>query len=229
VTKSILVACTLLVAGTANASVIFNDNFNAEAAALNYTGFANWTVYGQVDTVATVNPYGIGDCDGICVDLDGTPGDGYMISREIAFSAGERIFVSFDVSGNQRNDGLDYFFHLIAFSPRIDIQDFEILSGYSPLGIQGSYANNDGIAFSGQPLAGGSPYKTYRYAFTPLGAGTLNLQFATSSYDNIGPILDNVLVTQGGAVPEPATWAMLIAGFGLVGFAARRRRALSAA
>ncbi|MFN7174747.1 MAG: PEPxxWA-CTERM sorting domain-containing protein [Thermaurantiacus tibetensis] len=27
-----------------------------------------------------------------------------------------------------------------------------------------------------------------------------------------------------GAVPEPATWAMLIAGFGLVGAAARRRR-----
>jgi hypothetical protein len=34
-------------------------------------------------------------------------------------------------------------------------------------------------------------------------------------------------VTQGlfiSDVPEPATWAMLIAGFGLVGFAARRRR-----
>ncbi|WP_235890256.1 PEPxxWA-CTERM sorting domain-containing protein [Sandaracinobacter neustonicus] len=30
--------------------------------------------------------------------------------------------------------------------------------------------------------------------------------------------------TQSGAVPEPATWAMLIAGFGLVGAAARRRR-----
>ena len=28
----------------------------------------------------------------------------------------------------------------------------------------------------------------------------------------------------GGAVPEPATWAMLITGFGLVGAAARRRR-----
>ncbi len=28
-----------------------------------------------------------------------------------------------------------------------------------------------------------------------------------------------------GTVPEPATWAMLIAGFGLVGLAARRRRA----
>lgn len=29
-------------------------------------------------------------------------------------------------------------------------------------------------------------------------------------------------------VPEPATWAMLIAGFGLVGMAARRRQTLSA-
>ncbi len=29
-------------------------------------------------------------------------------------------------------------------------------------------------------------------------------------------------------VPEPATWAMLITGFGLVGFAARRRKALAA-
>ena len=31
-----------------------------------------------------------------------------------------------------------------------------------------------------------------------------------------------------GAVPEPASWAMLIAGFGLVGAAARRRRVVAA-
>ncbi len=31
-------------------------------------------------------------------------------------------------------------------------------------------------------------------------------------------------VDAAGAVPEPATWAMLIAGFGIVGAAARRRR-----
>ena len=29
------------------------------------------------------------------------------------------------------------------------------------------------------------------------------------------------------AVPEPATWAMLIAGFGMVGYAARRRRSIA--
>lgn len=32
------------------------------------------------------------------------------------------------------------------------------------------------------------------------------------------------LAVQAGAVPEPATWAMLVLGFGLVGSAARRRR-----
>jgi hypothetical protein len=31
-----------------------------------------------------------------------------------------------------------------------------------------------------------------------------------------------------GVVPEPASWAMLITGFGLVGAAARRRRAAAA-
>ncbi len=35
--------------------------------------------------------------------------------------------------------------------------------------------------------------------------------------------VDNVSVFAAG-IPEPATWAMLITGFGLVGFAARRRR-----
>jgi hypothetical protein len=32
----------------------------------------------------------------------------------------------------------------------------------------------------------------------------------------------------GGVIPEPATWAMMIAGFGLVGAAARRRRLANA-
>jgi hypothetical protein len=40
-------------------------------------------------------------------------------------------------------------------------------------------------------------------------------------------VTDAPVVPGAGAVPEPATWAMLIAGFGLVGAAARRRREMA--
>ncbi len=45
-------------------------------------------------------------------------------------------------------------------------------------------------------------------------------------YDNV--TLGNTLGNPPGGVPEPASWAMLIAGFGLVGAVARRRRGCSA-
>lgn len=44
--------------------------------------------------------------------------------------------------------------------------------------------------------------------------------------DNIG--LDNFVSSRTGAVPEPASWAMLIAGFGLTGAVMRRRRSVIA-
>lgn len=44
----------------------------------------------------------------------------------------------------------------------------------------------------------------------------------------VGPQFVNYAFLNG-AVPEPASWAMLIAGFGLVGAAARRRRVTVAA
>lgn len=47
-----------------------------------------------------------------------------------------------------------------------------------------------------------------------------SVSFASSNYSNNQ--LDN-LVLAAPAVPEPATWAMMLAGFGMIGFAARRR------
>jgi hypothetical protein len=55
----------------------------------------------------------------------------------------------------------------------------------------------------------------------------------TSQSDNSGHFSNSRLQaasfaidgTVDGAVPEPASWMLMIAGFGLVGFAARRRPA----
>ena len=38
------------------------------------------------------------------------------------------------------------------------------------------------------------------------------------------PVGDGIFVPTGGPVPEPDTWVMLIAGFGLVGASMRRRK-----
>jgi hypothetical protein len=39
-----------------------------------------------------------------------------------------------------------------------------------------------------------------------------------------GVQFDNIVLADVPAVPEPATWAMMLIGFGLIGFVARRAR-----
>lgn len=48
-----------------------------------------------------------------------------------------------------------------------------------------------------------------------------NLNYSGNRFRN-GPLLDNVTVTT--AVPEPENYAMMLAGPGLIGLIARRRR-----
>lgn len=52
------------------------------------------------------------------------------------------------------------------------------------------------------------------------------LKFDHAGGDNIGLLLDNVQLSS--AVPEPATWAMMLVGFAGLGFAARRRAVAAA-
>lgn len=62
------------------------------------------------------------------------------------------------------------------------------------------------------------------FSFTAPTAGTYTLQLGVRNNLDNGfssfAVLDDVSTS---AVPEPATWAMMLAGFGAVGFALRRR------
>lgn len=59
---------------------------------------------------------------------------------------------------------------------------------------------------------------TYRFRANSL---FQNIQFRSLDQSEYGILLDNVSISE---VPEASTWVLMIAGFGMVGFAARRRR-----
>lgn len=221
--QSIAAAALLAGASAGNAVVLFSDNFDVPTSVLNVASRAGWTITGGVDLVSQANPYGIGACVSGCLDLDGTPGPGEILSDSINFSAGKQVLIRFDLSGNQRGGGLDDFYFEDVFGAPLTYNN-NIVSGFL-YGAPGIYTNASSGVYT-ESLASGRPYVTYTYGFIPTVAGSMRIRFGSSSADNIGPLLDNVSVSQ---VPEPASWAMLITGFGMVGFAARRRRRAVAA
>ena len=76
------------------------------------------------------------------------------------------------------------------------------------------------------PTKGFSGWYTENYTFTATTASQVLSFLAVGTPDGQPPfsLLDGVSLQEVTAVPEPATWALMIAGFGMVGFAARRRR-----
>jgi len=79
--------------------------------------------------------------------------------------------------------------------------------------------NNAGIAAL---ASGGTFLVSGRVTNAMFGSPLPQLVFGLSLDRQV--FLDFDTATPTAGIPEPATWAMLISGFGLVGFAARRRR-----
>jgi len=82
---------------------------------------------------------------------------------------------------------------------------------------------NFGTALASFTLLSADPLGLRSLAFTPGSSGSYLLSFANAGGDNLGAILDNVVVSTP-AIPEPETYALMLAGLGAVGYAARRRK-----
>lgn len=84
-------------------------------------------------------------------------------------------------------------------------------------------------AFATANYNGGNRFDVYRYDVSALGGSLNSILFARNGNENANglPFIAGITTAFEGrvtaAVPEPATWAMMIAGFGLVGGAMRRR------
>lgn len=224
-------AATLLLSSAAGATTLYSNNFDAENGgntALNYTGFSGLTVTtGTVDIVKS-GDYGIvcAGGSGACVDLDGSTNQaGEITSGSYAFNTGDSVTFSFDLSGNQRIGGSDNFHAAFVFGANTLMTSYNLGGAWGPANV----FNNISTTFvSTSSSISGNSFANYSINFVAGQSGTVAFKLGGGSGNNIGPIADNLDLNLNGGVPEPATWAMMILGFGAAGSIIRRRRALTA-
>jgi hypothetical protein len=197
-------AASLMSASAAHAA-IFTDTFETYTTSSVFEtfstalapiggGVATWSVGGDVDVVST------------SLSGFGTPA-----------SQGNYVL---DLNGTGTGSITALFGGLVAN------QQYRVAFQYA-----GNMAGDLGIASRGFDvgIVGGAsqffdnPTTTFAegaFTFTATGAFA-QLRFAGTTQSNYGGVIDNISVA---AVPEPHEWAMMLAGLGLVGWAARRRR-----
>ncbi|HWY63127.1 MAG TPA: PEPxxWA-CTERM sorting domain-containing protein [Rhizomicrobium sp.] len=198
-----MIALTTLGVGAANAAVVLSDNFDASVAVLNWAGDATFVsipgpgnVIGMpsVDLVGPADGFGILAFSGNSVDLDGTTGTGFSPVGEIQ-SLASLVLGNYSVS-------------------------FELAGN-----LRGAFNQTTAVSIGSQtinitPSSNAQPYTLYTLNFVAASGHVDFKELGVS--DQMGNLLDNVTVTS--AVPEPAAWAMMIIGFGAVGFMMRGSR-----
>lgn len=68
--------------------------------------------------------------------------------------------------------------------------------------------------------------RTKNNYFTLVGKGSASSRFTVFLGEVGGPMTLSILPVSAGAVPEPATWGLMLVGFGAAGVALRRRKSM---
>ena len=172
-----------------------------------------WTVTGTVDVLNLDSRYGgepdPANGDPNALDLVGVGSTG-GIAQSFATVIGRSYRLTFDYANNP----------FIGFAE----MDFGVLDGAADVfrkSLAHSGSSTSNMAWTGSEFEFTATSALSTLFFTKTQQGNLNG----------GMYLDNIQVEQmgAGAVPEPATWALMIGGFGFAGAALRRQRCAAAA
>jgi hypothetical protein len=188
------------------------------------------------------------------VSSDGTTGTNYGVSfgsNALAICLNSTSVVCSNTSRggvgdpNSQKGGLFFLDGSQTFMNMASGFDTGFSFNYVSLNYSGSVGVYDGLNGTGNllatldlsPNAGSCP--GYSAGFCPFSAKGVSFSGVGKSISFAGVanqiVFDDITFGSavpgpdtGGGVPEPATWAMMIAGFGMAGVALRRRRALAA-
>ncbi len=210
-TPSILLAGAALAAAAfmsagAQANLVTNGSFENGSGSAGLGGFVTlgagnpsitgWTI--GPNNIDWINNYWLASNGTHSLDMNGDSGAS-AVSQTIATVAGAHYNLSFDLAGNPDLGSLKY---------------LTVFAGATSHSYTFDSSGHDRVNMG---------WVGESFGFTATGASTL-IKFQSGSTDNCcwGPALDNVSVT--GGVPELATWAMMIIGFGGVALRMRRHR-----
>jgi hypothetical protein len=243
----------LAIAGTANASVILQDDFNGPNLVSHGAVGAGFAA-APGDTASVSG--GLAFVGGACCNIDqniysvntfdptGTTLTWTVASRPSIGAAG--AMVGFDQAGNYACAGCGPEIWLEARDDRtvFDVVDNNGLWRYSGMGPIGGFGeltmtlsmDATGWSWSMSDIGGAlSDSGVWQAGFTPVdvmaSAGGHLATFGAVRSDcsacGDGGSFDSVTLTRDGRgpVPEPASWALMVAGFGLLGATMRRRAA----
>lgn len=238
----------LILSGPASAERIWFDDFNSEAGgetAIFQQTLTNWDIIGNIDIIAPDNQLGY-TVDSTVIDLGGGLTGGFMRSKEtFRYDAGKLVTISWDLGGNQirpENPDAPYVQFFFEETHPERYQDLKFIRGtelfefatFEPW--EGCNCDSvrvfDELFFLTYLLDGDYPITRQSISFLPVRDGAFQFLLGTFSGGGFGPLIDNFAVdvtdySASPTVPEPATWAMLVAGFGMIGTAARRRRRMT--
>ena len=197
--QSIVAAALALACGSLGAQTLFFDDFNDEIRGLTRTP-TGWTLLnGTVDIIGSGPSGMLFDAwpgNGYYIDLDGgTNNAGLLASPALSFAAGTTYELSFDLAGS--GIAPNTMFYGIDFNSTTAM---DVLRSVTLPSV---------------------PFTRFSLLFATPVAISGRVVFDHQGGDNNGLLLDNVRVAV--AIPEPGTWGLLLAGLGLLGFAARRK------
>ena len=199
--KTTLVGLTLAAAasqGFASTNLVANGSFEANSVPGTFINSTAQTISNW--TVGTGNVDLVGSlwtaASGVnSVDLNGSKKG--EIHQTLATVTGQKYQFSFELAGN--------------FQGGTAMKDLTV-----NIGPNGLYSFDT----TGKS-AGNMGWTKYSTTFVA-SSNTTTLSFASNTRGAYGPAIDNVSVS---AVPEPESFAMLLAGLGMLGVIARRRKA----